>query len=147
MMILMVSCDNFFHEEEDDYIVINNRIKAINLLNGMYSNLVKVYDGYYFRALGRGDDINMYTRQNFYGTDFNGIPIKCIFGSDQNPIPPMDNINLHYYRVIISVNSLLPQLSEENEPDLMGEVYFLRAYAYFTLHGFLVTLLLSQILM
>jgi hypothetical protein len=133
ILLAIISCGKVFHEEEDDYIVINNRQEAIDMLNGIYANLVKVYDNYYFKALGRSDDINIYYKLNFVVP---GTSESCRGDRTYDLTPPYDNIYLRFYKIIISANSVIPQISEKNEPELLGELYMLRAYTYFTLARF-----------
>ena len=62
---MLLSCDSIFHEEDIKYIVPNTKQEKIDLVNGMYSCLVKVHNEDYFKALIRSDDVNIYTEWSF----------------------------------------------------------------------------------
>jgi starch-binding outer membrane protein, SusD/RagB family len=127
ILISTVSCNTFFQQEDEEYLVIENKQEIIDLLNGIYSNLVITYNANYFTALCRSDDINLY---RIY--QFNNCSMQ--YGEDFEPI--FDNIYSRFYKVILNVNSTIPQLSEAEVPELLGELYMLRAYAYFSLSHF-----------
>jgi starch-binding outer membrane protein, SusD/RagB family len=131
ILIGFISCDKIFQEEYEDYIVIDTEQEKADMINGIYANLVKVYNQYYFEALRRSDDINMYWNYSFYK---NGS--GCGSKTTNVATPKYDNIYYRFYKIIISANSMLLQLSEEKDPGLIGELYMLRAYAYFNLARF-----------
>jgi hypothetical protein len=101
-------------------MVIDKQQEKVDIVNGLYSLLVKVHNQDYFQAMLRSDDVNYY----FYVAS----------SRDQTNIPVvMATIYKNLYSLIINVNSLLPKLSDTDDAPLKGELYFLRAYAYFKL--------------
>jgi starch-binding outer membrane protein, SusD/RagB family len=133
LLIVSQSCDNLFHDEDNKYLVINSEQEKIDILNGIYSLLVKVYDMNYFTALARSDDINVYYNYSF---SYSGGSCTTGGGSTIDFTGITGNIYLNFYTAIISINRLLPALSEPGDNKLIGELYFLRAYCYFQLARF-----------
>lgn len=131
LLLLLLSCDSIFHEEDTKYIVPDTKQEKIDLVNGMYSCLVKVHNQNYFKALIRSDDVNIYNIRSFSGTSsvcyqqgtYTSIDFASVTGS----------IFVNLYSVIITANSLFPRLTATEDKELKGELYFLRAYSYFKL--------------
>ena len=125
---LIFSCDKIFHEEDIEYIVLDTYSEKVDMVNGMYTNLIKVHNQNYFELLCRSDDIN---HMMYYVYD------HCAGGGyqiDYNTIK--GNIYKYLYIAIINANSLIKQVNENENPELLGEIYFLRAYCYFKLARF-----------
>ena len=123
-LLLFISCNSLFHEEDNQYMVIDKHQEKVDIVNGMYSLLVKVHNQDYFQALLRSDDVENY--YNYLG-NMGGIHVQI-------DIPAVTGtIYKNLYCLIINVNSLLPKLSAADDAALKGELYFLRAYAYFKL--------------
>ena len=137
-MILLVSCESLFKEDADDYLKIDTEQEKLDILNGIYAQLAVVYDDDFFETLARSDDINLYPNANFSPEDF---PYGCIGGGVHNSskpyyVPRYENIYHPFYKIILSANSVIPQLSSDKDAHIKGELYFLRAYAYFMLARF-----------
>jgi len=133
ILLILISCEGLFHDDDNEYLIIDSRQEKIDLLNGIYTRLVKVHDGNYFTALARSDDVNVYINYSFSYTDENG-PHDCYHPGgtiDFNEVT--GNIYLNLYTAIVSINRLLMVLSESEDPEIAGELYFLRAYCYFKL--------------
>jgi hypothetical protein len=96
---------------------------------------VKVHDRYYFTTLARSDDINVYQNFSFSYTEENGGG-ACSGGATIDFEELTGTIYLNLYTAIISINRLLPELSEDVDNAIKGELYFLRAYCYFKLARF-----------
>jgi len=129
LILICFSCEGLFHENDTQYIVIDNRQEKIDILNGIYSRLVQVHDNNYFSVLARSDDINIYFSYSFY---YNGR--GCSGGEGYiNILQVTRDIYRYLYLAIVSANSMILQLSEAEEPEILGEAYFLRAYCYFKL--------------
>ena len=45
LAFVLFSCDTFFHEEDNPYLRVDKQQEKIDLINGIYSRLVRVYDG------------------------------------------------------------------------------------------------------
>ena len=122
-LLLFISCNSLFHEEDNQYMVIDKQQEKVDIVNGLYSLLVKVHNENYFQALLRSDDVNYYVY--YGGNQFNpniaNIPLAT------------STIYKNLYLLIINANTLLLKLSDTDDAALKGEVYFLRAYAYFKL--------------
>ena len=117
LALILFSCDTFFHEEDNPYLKVDKQQEKIDLINGIYSRLVRVHDDQYFSVLCRSDDIN-----DYYSSSYE-IDYPSITG----------NIYVNLYSAIININNLLLVLSERDDKALLGELYFLRAYSYFKL--------------
>jgi hypothetical protein len=135
LILLCFSCESLFHEDDYHYQYIDNQQQKIDILNGIYSRLVMVHDENYFAALARSDDVNVYI--NYYFNVSTQSSFKsCSSGSYS---PKLDfgeitgNIYFNLYTAIIGANRLLLVLSETKDQEIMGELYFLRAYCYFKL--------------
>jgi len=126
LLLLLLSCDRIFHEEDTRYIVPETKQEKIDLVNGMYSCLVKVHNEDYFKALIRSDDVNIYGQASF-----DSFTIDYRITIDFSSVTA--SIFLNLYNAIITANSLLPRLSAPEDKELKGELYFLRAYSYFKL--------------
>ena len=132
LIVICFSCEGLFHEDDTEYLNLNNREEMIDMLNGIYSHLVKVFDYEYFKVLARSDDINLYF---FYG--FSSDNYLCSGNGGSISIMQITgNIYTNLYLAIVSANSMILQLSETEEPEILGEAYFLRAYCYFKLARF-----------
>lgn len=59
-LLLLFSCNSLFHEEDNQYMVIDKQQEKVDIVNGLYSLLAKVHNEDYFRALLRSDDVNCY---------------------------------------------------------------------------------------
>ena len=134
-LLVSLSCDDLFHDDNNQYQVIDNQQKKIDILNGIYARLVKVHDYSYFTALARSDDVNIYTNYSFrYG---DGITWGGSCSASKSPGNDFGsitgNIYLNLYAAIINTNRLLLALSETEDPAITGELHFLRAYCYFKL--------------
>jgi starch-binding outer membrane protein, SusD/RagB family len=128
LLLVLSSCDLIFHEEDNKYIVIDNDQEKIDLLNGIYANLAKVYNNSYFSALTRSDDLNVYNTYSYsdqYGS--------CGSSGVIDYAEVTGNIYTNFYNAIITINSMLSQTSVIEDPEIMGELYFLRSYSYFQL--------------
>ncbi len=128
-ILICISCEGLFHENDTQYMVIDDRQETLDVVNGIYSRLTKVYDRNYFVVLSRSDDINPYI--NFYFA-YNGR--SCTHSGFTLDIPGITgNIYLNFYKAIITVNHLIQNLDEVDNGIIVGELYFLRAYSYFQL--------------
>lgn len=126
-LLLLFSCNGLFHEEDNQYVVIDKQQEKVDIVNGLYSLLAKVHNEDYFRALLRSDDVNYYFAYEFMDGTFQG-------GTDITDIPIVTGtIYKNLYCLIINANTLLSKLSDTDDAALKGELYFLRAYAYFKL--------------
>jgi hypothetical protein len=129
LALMLFSCDSLFHEEDNPYLKIDKQQEKIDLINGIYSRLVRVHDGNYFAVLCRSDDVNDYGNYSF-STSSGG----CSAPGRNIDYPTITgDIYVNLYTAIININNLLLVLSERDNKALLGELYFLRAYSYFKL--------------
>jgi len=136
LSIILFSCEGIFHNENNEYLVIDNEQEIIDLLNGVYNQLAEVHNENYFLALLRADDVNVYSDFSFSYMTENGSR-GCGRSSgerDYNQI--MGEIYLNLYTAIANINRLIPDLNETIDAAILGELYFLRAYCYFKLARF-----------
>ena len=131
-ILISFSCEGLFHENDTQYMIIDNPQETLDVLNGIYSRLTEVYDYNYFKVLSRSDDINPYI--NYHFAHDGGACTHSGFTID---IPGLTgNIYLNFYKAIITVNHLIQELNELEDGAIFGELYFLRAYCYFQLARF-----------
>jgi starch-binding outer membrane protein, SusD/RagB family len=130
-LILLFACENDFHKEVNKYLTVETQQEKIDLVNGIYSRLVKVHNSSYFMALDRSDDINIYSSYSFL---IKGKPRCGASGGDAIDYAGITGeIYKNLYAAIININNLLKVLTEDEDGKLIGELYFLRAYSYFKL--------------
>ena len=137
-LIFLISCESLFQEDANDFIEIDTEQEKLDMLNGIYAQLVEIYDDDFFETLSRSDDINLYPNYYFSPEEF---PYGSCGGTSQDSYKPYyapryENIYHPFYKIILSSNSVIPQLSSDKDARLKGEFYFLRAYAYFMLARF-----------
>jgi starch-binding outer membrane protein, SusD/RagB family len=131
---LLISCEEFLFEKQDStYILIKSEQDKLDLLNGIYTQLVKMYNSSYLTALARSDDINVYTAYSFSYPDQTGTTGCGSYGGEIDFQTLTENIYRNLYLAIINTNNLIAQLDEVKDRKLAGEAYFLRGYCYFKL--------------
>jgi hypothetical protein len=133
LLLVFSSCESIFHDDDNQYLVIDTQQEKVDILNGIYSRLVKVHDYDYFKTFVRSDDINIYTNYAYSYTFENSSGYCSASGESFDFSGITDNIYLNLYSAIVSANRLLLTLSDTEDPEIMGELYFLRAYCYFKL--------------
>jgi hypothetical protein len=101
-VLIFLSCDGLFHDDDNKYQNIDNRQEKIDILNGIYARLVRVHDYNYLTALARSDDVNVYINYHFsYGDPI--TPCAASGGSiDFAEIT--GNIYVNLYAAIINAN-------------------------------------------
>ncbi|MBP7507993.1 MAG: RagB/SusD family nutrient uptake outer membrane protein [Prolixibacteraceae bacterium] len=130
--LLLFSCEDEFYKDVNKYLAIDTEEEKVEMMNGIYSNLVKVHNYNYFSLTGRADDLNQYISYMFYLEDGR---INC-GASASNQIDYTDIASEKYsflYTAIININTLLETLKEPEDKYLLGELHFLRAYCYLKL--------------
>ena len=128
LLLILSSCDSFFHEVDDSCQKVDTQQEKDDMINGIYARLVEVHNGDYFTVLGRSDDVNDYYRYSFPNGGGAHIP-----SNDLDYGKLTDNIYMNLYVAIININKLLCDLSGQDDKKLLGELYFLRAYCHFKL--------------
>lgn len=132
--LLLFSCETEFYQDVNKYLAIDTEEEKIEMMNGIYSNLVKVHNYTYFNATGRADDLNDYVSYAFY---FEDSRIRCSSSGGSIDYPGITSaIYSKLYTAIVNINTLLETLKEPEDKYLLGELYFLRAYCYFKLARF-----------
>jgi hypothetical protein len=130
ILLFCFSCESIFHEEDNNYIILDKRQEKIDMINGIYSLLTQVHNKDYFSCFLRSDDINHYGIYSF-STKYGGC------SSSYAPIIDFEkvigNIYLKLYTAILSANTLIAQSKQNEDAEILGEAYFLRAYCYFKL--------------
>ena len=129
LIVACLSCEGLFHENDTQYMAIDNRQELLDVMNGIYSCLTEVYNEDYFTVLSRSDDINPYINYIF---SYDGG--TCSHTGYAVDIPELTgSIYLNFFSAIITINHLFLNLNEKDNPEIVGELYFLRAYCYFQL--------------
>ncbi|MFO7657342.1 MAG: RagB/SusD family nutrient uptake outer membrane protein [Bacteroidales bacterium] len=135
LLFILCSCEGIFHKEDNEYFFLDSENEKTDLLNGIYSSLVKVHNANYFRLMSRADDVNYYMN---YGISRPGGGSCAGGGSDFNATTTTykDELYMNLYKAIANANKLLLYLNEDHDAAILGEVFFLRAYCYFKLARF-----------
>ncbi|MFA9392970.1 MAG: RagB/SusD family nutrient uptake outer membrane protein [Prolixibacteraceae bacterium] len=136
---ILSSCTFFFEPEETSVSKIEDYDQLVDATNGVYGQLCAIVGNSEFYGLNaNADDLyhNIHLSNLFYST-FNGFVLDRPCGSPEN-IYSTDYVYIGFYRIIASINNVLDQHNSEkikqNEiNELLGELYFLRAYCYFRL--------------
>ena len=139
LLVTLVSCEDNIYDEVTKYAVIDTEQDKIDLINGIYSRLVRVHDGNYFSLTSRADDVNIYSGYSFRKGDPNfNFPeyghIGCSSSSSYYDFTSVSgNVYVNLYAAIVNANELIGAMSVSDDADFLGETYFLRAYCYFKL--------------
>ena len=140
-LLLLGACEKWFHEEEISIGEIESVAELESAVNGVYSFLAEVLmsenEGFYCPNI-KGDDLsNEYPYYDNYWTEINTV--NCSEQQISNTYIKNESYNWKcLYSTIVSANNILVQkknIVEKNASSLeiLGEVFFLRAYCYFRL--------------
>jgi starch-binding outer membrane protein, SusD/RagB family len=137
LILLCSDCKKILHEEEISIGKITNYDQLLNATGGVYGILTKAFFGdrnYFYNANLKGDDLCAFPGN--YGPYYNhvcDISISNYIFSDE----------VYYlwkiiYQAISSANNIICQYNPatlEDRPtrEMLGEIYFIRAYCYFRL--------------
>ncbi len=141
-LFTLISCDRYFHEEEISIGLIENYEELVAATNGVYGKLAEAFNasfgyGFYNPNL-KGDDLSN-DPANYNSSWQNDSDICNPTQSISNGYYQLNSDNWKYlYPVIISANNILGQYESVMQEDsrtrnVLGEVYYLRAYCYFRL--------------
>lgn len=132
LLVLSTGCKKIMHEEEISIGKITSYDQLVSATGGVYGSIANILSA---------DD---YCYANIKGDDLTGYPASY---SEYNHTPCYVN-NLFYsfspnvwsltYRTITSINNILIQYNnfpfqDKATKQILGELYFLRAYCYFRL--------------
>lgn len=124
LIVILSSCEDIFHEEDNEYIVLDKQQEKIDVIKGINALLSKVHDKHYLQLLIRSDEL--------YEDRTRMIPNKEAY--EWTTI--IDNLYKNLYTAIISANVAISQCNENTEAHIKGELCFLRAYCYLKLTRF-----------
>jgi tetratricopeptide (TPR) repeat protein len=130
-LITLLGCEDNAYDEVTKYAVIDNEQDKIDLINGIYSRLVRVHDRSYFSLMSRADDVNMYSNYSFM-TGQSG----CGSSGSSDFTNEIGDVYVNLYAAIVNANELISSMSVSDDAEILGETYFLRAYCYFKLARF-----------
>jgi hypothetical protein len=137
LLNLLFGCKKIFHNEEISVGKITNYQQLVLAVGGVYGSLANaLYDKSFYFANVKGDDINWGIAK--YDSSFN---ILQKTSSNLIVFQSVLNNSLVWktmYPSIISANNIIVQYKpflKQNRSlqELLGEVYFIRAYCYFRL--------------
>lgn len=139
LLITLLGCEDKLYDEATQYTVIDTEQDKIDLINGIYSRLVRIHDESYFSLISRADDVNIYSNYSFmkgnpnfnfpeYGTTGCGGS-----GSNYDFTNEIGNVYGNLYAAIVNANMLIGSMTVSDDAELLGETFFLRAYCYFKL--------------
>jgi len=120
--IFLLSCEGILFEEQDNtYILIDKQQDKLDLLNGVYSQLVKMYNESYLTALVRSDDLNIYINYSFNYPNQTGW-IGCSNGGSNyyDFLSLTGEIYKHLYLAILNTNNLIVNLDERTDRKIVG---------------------------
>ncbi len=134
----LLSCDKLFHEEELSVAEITSVEELESAINGAYAQFSRLFtstdvDYIFFNVNAKGDDLSSNPFPNYYY--YYNYDVDCEYFTDDRLIQgPWKEL----YTIIASVNNIIeqfypPEEQGQQEKQLLGEVYFLRAYCYFRL--------------
>jgi starch-binding outer membrane protein, SusD/RagB family len=131
LVITLYACENVFHEEETSIGKINSYEKLVLAANGVYAKLGEALNYAFMNENTKGDDLSnsipVYYRDNSCFNDKNGVSSYYNLSSE---------VWKKLYSVIVSANNITIQFNNNNEKrinELLGEIFFIRAYCYFRL--------------
>lgn len=140
-LLFFTSCESLFHEEEVTIGEIETLEDLEVAVNGVYGALTNSFfnNGYYsvyYESNLKADDLNP-TQGGVYKTFYLG---ECS-GTGQSYYDNSEKISVLWedlYRIIATANNILNQFDASSSKDnrvreMLGEIYFIRAYCYFRL--------------
>jgi len=141
-VICLISCESLFHEEEISIGKIESYEELEVAVNGVYGLLIHSFfnENYYAPLLQsnlKGDDLSK-IRGGIYKTFYLS---ECDGNEFEFSVNNLDAITIlwgNLYQTIASINNILNQFDassteEERIREILGEMYFIRAYCYFRL--------------
>lgn len=128
LLITLLGCENKLYDELTKYSVIDTEQDKIDMINGIYSRLVRIHDGRYFYLMSRADDVNMYSNYTFIIGQS-----RCSSSGSSDFTYVIGDVYVNLYAAIVNANELIGAMSVSEDAELLGESYFLRAYCYFKL--------------
>jgi len=128
------SCENLFHPEEISIGDIKNYNELITATGGVYGKLAAAFtESYVYMVNLKGDDINNNAPNynGYYGT------YEYCWEERYYDEKTYTTWEL-FYSTVASINNILVQFEQKANLDkptreVLGEIYFLRAYCYFRL--------------
>ncbi len=138
-MLALLSCNELFHEEELSIGEITSVAELEQAVNGVYAKITSLFTResstgvVFFAANTKADDLASTLNPNY--SYYYDITSNCeIETDDKNIRGPWSKI----FAIIVSANNIIKQfdpanIREKTERQLLGELYFFRAYFYFWL--------------
>ena len=133
-IVLFSDCKKIMHEEETSIGKITNYEQLVSATDGVYGRLADVINSYdFYYANVKGDDLTF--NPTIY-TDYYNPGRDCYKNNIFYSIYP--NVWSLTYKVLASTNNIVTQfnlssVNNKKTKEILGEVYFLRAYCYFRL--------------
>jgi len=134
ILYLLSSCENLFHPEEISIGEIQNYDQLLTATGGVYGKLAETINEHFiYRINVRGDDLN----EN--SPNYNGYYGTYEYCWEEYPYDERTYISWNlFYSVVASANNILSQynttsLLDEPTQEILGEMFFIRAYCYFRL--------------
>lgn len=137
IILLLAGCKKLMHEEEISIGKITSYDQLVSATGGVYGMLASMLKRNYYRINLNGDDLNigtfnyefylyLYDQTNCWRKD-NPYNEDRFIGSWQNN-----------YSIVASVNNILCQfnlaeIKDKKFKEIIGEIYFIRAYCYLRL--------------
>lgn len=133
---LLSGCNLFFKPNEQSISKIETYDQLVNAADGVYGQLTNVLNNLNFLLLNSNADDLFIGGSNYYRIYYQGKNSDCLVG--ENPKLDESFVYISLFGVIASINNILSQYDIENIDDpsirnILGELFFLRAYCYFRL--------------
>ncbi len=144
IVLIFTNCQKLLHPEEISIGKITNFDQLVSATDGLYGSIAHTVnnEGFYVANL-KGDDLNIgWPHYNsFYGYSgvYGGIEVGCWKDDNFEYISRnSDFVYQSFFSSIVSANNILKQynlssIHDEPTKELLGEIYFIRAYCYFRL--------------
>ncbi len=139
LVLFTTSCEDLLHEEEISIGEIQNYDQLLLASGGVYGVLAESFFGGYgrycfYNANLKGDDLRAFPGGN-YASYYNS---SCVPQSTFSYSSEIYYLWKSMYQTIASANNILVQydlsaLHDKATKELLGEIYFIRAYCYFKL--------------
>ena len=142
LCLLVLSCDKLFHEEELSIAEITSTDELESAVNGVYAQIsnfftgTKGYGKIFIAINTKAEDLVEHQTFSSYTYYYHGDRNCESYEMDFNLDAPY--LWQYYYDIIASANNIIVQFDSPDElgnqeKQLLGEAYFLRAYCYFRL--------------
>jgi starch-binding outer membrane protein, SusD/RagB family len=117
ILVVFLGCEKMYKEDDLNVYTISSANELDNLTAGLYYSLANTYFSSAEGLFGNSDDV--------------------VLNSLYSPLDLIETIYTNYYKTVSCANDLLKKSNDlgknKQVTNLLGEIYFIRAYCYYTL--------------